>query len=336
MKTQQLRTANKVIDSAEYSAPGKVILCGEHAVVYGYPAIISSINLAFTWRIQTNQENDRENNAEHIRHKLAKKTDKLLAMNSLDEVVACIQSLFPKAITFESTIPQGSGLGSSAALAVSLAKLLLPDKATLEEIRELANSFEKMQHGNPSGGDITASCYGGLIWYQKNLTNNTWSFEQLKTNKQNQLPSFWLLNSGQPKESTKIMVEKVASLRNENQKKVDAAFSKMEEIAHSWKKVLSNSINSSGTTQELIHELINQNQKALETISVCSNKTLDLIDSLKKIGAAAKVTGAGGVEEGSGMVLISHPDSEKIQQWAHQHQQTLVPITLATEGNNHA
>jgi mevalonate kinase len=328
MKTQQ-RTANKTTDIAQYSAPGKLILCGEHAVVYGYPAIISSINRFFTWKIKAT-------NAEHIRRELAKKIDALLSFNSLDAVISYIQTLFPKAITVESTIPQGSGLGSSAAIGVSLAKLLLPNNTALKDIRELALSFEEMQHGNPSGGDITASCYGGLIWYQKNLAKNAWSFDQLEINTTQTLPSFWLLNSGQPKESTKTMVEQVASLHKKRKKDVDAAFSQMEQIAISWKELLSQPNADVKSTQESVQTLLNENQKALQTIGVCSTKALDSIESLKEIGAAAKVTGAGGVEDGSGMILITHPDPEKIYNWAKKNKSELLPITLATGGNKNA
>lgn len=332
MKTQP-RTINKTPDTGDlirYSAPGKIIVCGEHAVVYGYPAIISSIDQFFTWSVSGNEVNTFQS----IKQTLEKQKTALSQLDNLDDVVKQVLSLFPGQIKIHSDIPSGSGLGSSAALSVSLAKLLLPVQSSIEEIRELAMQFERMQHGNPSGGDVTASCYGGLIWYQKNLNDNTWEYEPLaETNSDKQqvkFPQFWLLDSGEPKESTKMMVEMVADLRGKNKKKVDAAFEQMEEVALGWKKIFSSKATSSKSLQEKIRNLLTKNQQALEEINICSNRALTLIKDLKNIGAAAKVTGAGGVEDGSGMILFTHPNKEKVQNWAKENAHTLIPISFNT------
>ncbi len=139
-------------------APGKVILLGEHSVVYGHPALAASIPRYVT-------------------------VDLAPASEARIELPGGIQTPFPllEAATamardagfsggfharLQSDIPLGSGLGSSAALGVALARALCPG-CSPGEAASLAMRIERVLHGAPSGVDPAASAYEGVIFYTR-------------------------------------------------------------------------------------------------------------------------------------------------------------------------
>ena len=79
-------------------------------------------------------------------------------------------------ITIESNIPRGSGLGSSSAVSVATAASiasLFGKKLDNKTLYEIALKGEKIIHGTPSGIDVAASVYGGLILFNKNTVPTT-------------------------------------------------------------------------------------------------------------------------------------------------------------------
>lgn len=259
------------------SVPGKVILSGEHAVVYGYPAIATAINRRLT----------------------ADQHGKIV-----------------------SKIPIGAGLGSSAAYAVALSALKT-GKLDLEKISSLAYEMEKQRHGNPSGVDNTIVAYGGFLWYRKES-------EDLKTFKQIdskvKLPKLFLLNSGKPAESTKQMVGYVADQRRKKALGVDETFRKIEITTKSFLKFLLKE------KEEDFGVLMRENERLLEKLGVVSEKTKKIIRLIEKEGGSAKISGAGGKKEGSGMVIVFHKDKEKLMFLAKKNRLDLWPVKLGEEG----
>lgn len=196
------------------SAPGKIILTGEHAVVYGFPAILAAVNKRLVVEGR----------------RIGKQT---------------------KIKVLKSDIPIGAGMGSSAALAVAsaAAQIALEEKRwDLNNINSIAYESEKKYHGNPSGGDNTISTYGGLLWYRKEAESFK-TFRRIipKTN----LPNLFLVNSGIPKETTGEMVSKVADLCSRNPKKINRILAKIEEVARKFLNLL---IEGNGDWNELINE----------------------------------------------------------------------------------
>src|SRR3989344_3408133 len=96
------------------SAPGKIILCGEHAVVYGYPAIVAAIDRRLMVKVQSGKANKKYTG-------LLKFALDLLGYDGRVEI--------------KSNIPAGSGLGSSAALATALVWALKPQISVEEKNR---------------------------------------------------------------------------------------------------------------------------------------------------------------------------------------------------------
>lgn len=115
------------------SAPGKIILSGEHAVVYGYPALASAINRRL--RVDFSSAKD-----------------------------ITISSNIP--------MGGGMGSSAAYAVCFSATQLLLQGKKwDLDEVNKRAYEIEKKHHGNPSGVDNTISTYGGFLWYRKEAEN---------------------------------------------------------------------------------------------------------------------------------------------------------------------
>src|SRR3989344_2051394 len=146
------------------SAPGKLHLSGEHSVVYGKPAVLTSISSRIYVTVEKipNPKSQIPKSIKAITHE----KNYLVSITKLVErKFNCTFDDF--AITVNSDIPEGVGLGSSAALAVATVGVLtqiLKQPWDAKKINELAFEAEKQQHGNPSGGDNTIVTYGGMLW----------------------------------------------------------------------------------------------------------------------------------------------------------------------------
>lgn len=259
------------------SVPGKVILSGEHAVVYGYPAIATAINLRLT----------------------ASRSGKI-----------------------ESDIPIGAGMGSSAAFAVAISAFKV-GKLDLEEINKFAYKMEKGLHGNPSGVDNTVVTYGGFLWYRKEVEDFK-TFKQIES--KIKLPKLFLLNSGKPVESTKEMVTYVAGLHSKGKARIEDIFREIEIVTKGFLKFLLKE------TDTDFGELMRNNEKLLEKLGVVSEKTKKIIRIIEKEGGSAKISGAGGIKDGSGMIIVYHKDIEKIGLIAKKYGFDISPVKFGEEG----
>ncbi len=280
-------------------------------MVYGYPALLAATDLRLQWSIQSPKDD------------LTYLRDQLLLQSSLSKILEFLHTQENLEILVESDIPVGSGLGSSAAFSIGLASLILPDESSPEGINELAYQFETIQHGKPSGGDNTISCYGGVLWYRKE-TEQCKLFRSLTPLQD--FPKLWLIDSGGPLESTKDMVELVRARRVAHQNTLDLTFREMEKIARAWLEYLL------GKEMVDVGELIRDNHQALVTIGVVSAATQELISKIELMGGSAKITGAGGVAAGSGMVMVYHQDTDNLLSWAKENRLSLMPVQLGRGG----
>lgn len=190
------------------SVPGKVHLMGEHAVVYGKPALLAAVNLRMRVSVETIEANNEAiviKSTEPVEH----------ARYAATYIIEQLQIHDPGniKITIDSDIPAGYHLGSSAALAAGIAGALMYFYKKIWnpiKINEFAYGIEKKQHGNPSGGDNTAVTVGGFIWFRRELEflKSIW---QLPFKPHSSLNHFFLINTGRPKETTGEMVALVRS-----------------------------------------------------------------------------------------------------------------------------
>ena len=87
----------------------------------------------------------------------------------------------------------------------------------------------------------------------------------------------------------------------------------------------------SGDRQALI-EAMKKGQRNLDKISVVGSLAGKIIKEIEKMGGAAKVSGAGGIKTGSGMILCYHQDPTQIQKVAEMFQLLVLPVELGEEG----
>ena len=139
-------------------APGKVILLGEHTVVYGQPAIATSIRRRLTLTVALGDAPGIESADPRVRMAL--------------ETAAGIFGLDASRIGVgvESEIPIGCGLGSSAAFSVALLRALAEISGTQlrgNELLRRATEVENAFHGTSSGIDVSVASLGGVIWFER-------------------------------------------------------------------------------------------------------------------------------------------------------------------------
>ncbi len=315
------------------SAPGKVHLIGEYAVVYGEPAIIASVNkrtyvsielakkityrdlawpdIFHTW--SPNEIFEITQKALDLWSKNNEKKDfselfSFIKENGYEGYRASLLGLAMKnlginqgfSITVDSKIPTGAGLGSSASRAVAITKAvaeLFQKKLSLEEINEIAFQQEKLIHSTPSGGDNSACCFGGLVWFKKSQPKN--QIKSLKEEIPYELENFVFVYTGPPQKTTGELVQLVRELNEEYR---EQRIKKIGQMSYQMLDVLKRK------DFERMKEIINQTQKNLAELGVSTNKIDELAKAVQKINGAAKLCGAGG----GGIVLVYHEDKKKL------------------------
>lgn len=290
-----------------YSAPGKVILSGEHGVVYGKPALVTAIQLRTSVTV-SDQKIDKksENQVSRAFQKIHTVVCEQLSKNQL------FAHHKPPFYHIQSTIPIGRGLGSSAALCAAAVAALyeyyIAIKPTQEQVNQLAYQCEKLFHGNPSGVDNSAASFGGLIYFRKEfefLKNLSALNFKLPTQFQNRL---FLIDTGKPSESTTEMVEIVGKGYNQNTSVFEQTFWHMEKLT---KRLVLSIVTED---QSLFMQTLSENMTILKTIGVVSAYAANLAEQLSQFGCG-KITGAGGNKKGSGFLLFFAEQPEQLKVW---------------------
>ena len=270
------------------SAPGKIILFGEHFVVYGVKAILCAIDK----RIAITSEKIDERKISIISNigKLDLPIDK-----SITEINSPLKPLYYLAnkiikkynssngirITVESNIPPGVGLGSSSACCVAGAASIygLFEKSTKEKILNLAIEAERTIFQNTSGADCTVCTFGGLMEYDKEN-----GFKSIKLEPQFNL----VIANSKLEHSTKEVVASVKKFKDENNEKFHDMCKKENELINQIMIFLrNNNIIDLGNSMK-------KNQEFLETIGISNEKLREIINIANITSYGGKITGAGG------------------------------------------
>ena len=336
------------------SAPGKIHLIGEHAVVYGQPAILASLNKRTYVSIGPSE------NVQYLElawpeisqswklkelFKLTQRTFSLwntcnnkkdfselfdfIKKNSYEGYRASVLGIAIKMlrinqgflVKIDSQIPVGVGLGSSASRAVAITQAMaefFQKKISLEKINEIAYEQEKIIHGTPSGGDNSTCCFGGLLWFRKAQPEN--EIKSLKKEVPYKLENFVLVQTGEPRKATGELVQLV---RNLDESYRDKRIKEIGKMTFEMLKVLKKK------DFERMKEIINQTQKNLAELGVSTPPLDKLAKAIREIGGAAKLSGAGG---GGGMVLCWHEDKKKLKETINELGFEPIETELAVEG----
>ena len=268
------------------SAPGKIILSGEHFVVHGSTSLAAAINKRVYVTIREIEgakprivSNDVISNVHADDGSF--RAVKIVARNILSKSSRAAQRPFE--ISISSEIPPGSGLGSSSAVSVACAAALKDffDLSGPESIPDLAFQGEKAVHGNPSGIDIQASMRGGLILFKKG--------EETTTIELPEPYSLLVIFSGR-KRSTARLIAKVAETKRDYPHY-------FQRLANSASELSSEIVDASRAHDlERIGSIFAIAETQLAWIGVSTPQLEDLIELLysREEVYGAKLTGAGG------------------------------------------
>ncbi len=277
-----------------------------HFVVYGLPAIASALGSFTTADIKVVKGNGWTIDDQRLATPGYKKKKYSEAIQSVTNVINHLKIDTKNQgleITFAGDLIAVSGVGASAAQCTSLARAL-NDSFNLnlddEKINDAAYEGEKAYHGTPSGIDNTASTYGGLIWFVKNLSGGKNTIDLLQS--PIKIPLV-MANSGITASTAEVVAD-VRRLKGENPEKFEKAFREYKRLAEEAKNAL---LEGDITT---IGNLMNQNHKLLQEITVSGEVNEKLVEIALKNGAiGAKMTGTG-----RGGLVIALAESEEIQE----------------------
>jgi mevalonate kinase len=289
------------------TAPGKIILFGEHAVVYGRPAIAVPV-VEVRARATVHAEVRAVSGSMHIQapdigldthlaelpdqHPLAAVIYGVLRALYVDRLPAC-------KLRVTSTIPVASGLGSGAAVSVAIIRALsaflgrpMPD----ETVSELAYEVEKLHHGTPSGIDNTVITYSRPVYF---VRGNPIEKLRLAT------PFTIVIGDTGISSPTKVAVGDVGRLWQEKPDHYEALFDSIGQIVSQARLVIQD-----GQPQAL-GPLMNANHALLQEIGVSSTELDRLVNAAQTAGAwGAKLSGGG--RGGNMIALVSSEVASKV------------------------
>lgn len=334
-------TAIKVV------APGKLILSGEHAVVYGKPALAMAVNRYVTATVSRETVPqvlfDLSDLSHHSRlsvdaiHRLKDKIKQKyyrfisgdysirdvlqkpfeLAQFAMGILAESLNLTLPHGVKIhvQSDLPIGCGMGSSAATIVSVMQAIsnymqLP--ISQNKLFRLALEAENMQHGHSSGLDLRVALGGGCLYMKE---------QAVEVRPIPALPMY-LVNTGVPVTTTGQCVENVASHFTSSQLGDDfAAVTNAMDAAlqqQSWRNM---------------HEAIRQNHRLLVCIGVVPEKVQTFISQIEVTGGAAKICGAGAIAGvGAGAVLVVSDDKHVVTALTRRFGYHVIPISGESRG----
>lgn len=328
-------------------APGKLILSGEHAVVYGHPALAMAVNryvtatatpqqaphVSFDLSDLSYQRQFSLSTLDAIKNRIKQKYHRFVGgefkirdvLQKPVELAQVALSLFFEMLNIkltqgvkihiESTIPIGCGMGSSAATVLSIVHAVanhLDMTLTPEMILRLGLEAENMQHGHSSGLDLQVSLHGGCLYIKDGQIH------------QRNVPAvpMYLVNTGSPASTTGECVESAATYFKTSQIGNEfAAVTEAMDVALQAGNIQ--------TVQQTVHA----NHALLVRIGVVPDMVQQFISSVQTIGGAAKICGAGSIAgDTAGVALIITEDAAALTDLCARHHYSLLPIMGESRG----
>lgn len=290
------------------SAPGKLMLLGEHAVVYNHPCIVTAVGQRMKLTAETIKESVFELNAADVDVTNYKKPLSKLGRGNIPKGARFVEIAL---MNFLKKYPQKSGIqiktasefssefgfGSSSASTVctifALAKLFKV-KLTQKQIFDLSYKTVLTIQDKGSGFDVAAAIYGGTLYF---VTGG----KVIKPLKVKSLPL--VVGYSGIKADTVSQVNQVAEKSKKYPKVIESIYNQISQLVEKAKIAIEKS------DWQTLGDLMNFNQGYLATLGVGSKKLADMIYAARESGAhGAKLSGAGG---GDCMIALSQNQKVK-------------------------
>lgn len=267
---------------------GKIILTGEHSVVYGKHAVAAPINLKVKAKVS-----DRADGVHvsipiwGVEQQLGYGEDHSHSIYRSLEMILDELGLQNRGMNIEIVpeVPRAMGMGASAALAVAIIRALSVHfdlKLSNQEVNDLAFKSEDIVHGGASGIDNTVSVYGQLLVYRK---GDPPLRERLKL--QRDIPI--VIGLSNTESMTAGMVSRVREAYNRFPELYEEVFSQMDELAVASMKAIEE------YDLSRLGEIMNLNHGYLNALQVSCPQVEELVQIARNSGAlGAKLTGGGG------------------------------------------
>ena len=287
----------------EFSAPAKIILLGEHAVVYDQPAIaVALLNLRATATVESNPPLSTglriiAEDLDQIIELMQQGDDSLTFITTLILDRLGIQA--PQVtIRLRSQIPMASGLGSGAAIATVLTRALCTAAQyplNIQELNSIVYEIEKYHHGTPSGIDNTVVVYEQPVYFCRGNPIERLSIAQ---------PFRIIVADTGQRALTKVAVGDVRHLFENDPGSIQDVIEQIGKVVRQARHHIEDgNINQLG-------ELMNINHQLLKQLTVSSRELDDLVDAAIKAGAlGAKLSGGG---RGGNMIALVTDDTREV------------------------
>lgn len=305
------------------TAPGKIILAGEHAVVYDQPALAVPLS-EIRARAIVQAAVDQHPPAISVTASQIGLQDTLAHLSPDHPLKIVIEGVFnaqdipqPPAmkIQIHSTIPISAGLGSGAAVSVAVIRALsgfLGHPLPQEKVSEIAYQAEKIHHGSPSGIDNTVITYQQPVYFTRGKQFETFSIAQPLT--------LIIADTGIPS-STADAVEAVRRGWKKEPERYQGIFTEIGDLVRELKLAL-----EEGDLSPL-GQMLTRNHQLLRSLKVSSPELDRLVDTALSAGAqGAKLSGGG--RGGNMLALVNKSRTEEIN---HQLLEAGAARTLITE-----
>lgn len=329
-------------------APGKLILSGEHSVVYGKPAIAMAVNryakatlsaqakaqILFDLTDFAHQGRLTIDALNRLKTKIKKKYERFKTgefsirevLQKPFELAQFAMGLFAESqdlrlpggvkLHLHSSIPIGCGMGSSAATILAVMHAVstyMNTPISPDVLFKLALEAENAQHGRSSGLDLRVAMQGGCVYMLG---------DQIESRP---LPgfNFYLINTGTPTCSTGQCVEAAASFFQSSMTIADDFGAVTQGIDEQL----------SQTTDAEIYKLIRENHKLLTKIGVVPQKVQTFIQEIEMQQGSAKICGAGAVSgESAGIILVLIDDPNLLSRMCRRYNYEILSIIGETRG----
>jgi mevalonate kinase len=275
-------------------ACGKVILLGEHSVVYGYPALAAGLPDGLLLEASALDDPRAWTRVRipswELDLRLEPDTDHPVARACLEVLGHCDGPLLGWNIEGTTRLPSRAGLGSSAALSVALARLALGEEAPMEEVIAASLAGEQVFHGEPSGLDSEVAARGGVMTFVRGEPGRGIEPPEPIT--------LVIVASGIPR-STADQVAAVRARRARLPNLIEPLLKSLGEAsAEGADAIRSSNMNRLG-------EIMNVSHEVLSGLGVSTPELDELCNRARAHGAlGAKLTGAGG---GGSVLALTEP-----------------------------